>query len=73
MARLQLALIHFPITLAVIPHLQQPVFRIVTLAAAGANQVPAPVRALVIVVLRDCERRAATAGNQKHPGACFFF
>jgi len=69
-------LIHLPITLAVIANLQQPILRIVPLAAVGANQIAAPGCAEVIVVFSDRESRPATAGDQKHSrrrGAFMFF
>lgn len=36
-------------------------------ATAGAGKIAAPGRALAIVVVGNGERRAATAGHEKHP------
>jgi hypothetical protein len=58
-------LVHLPVALAVIANLQQPILRIVSLAAVGTNQITAPGCAAVIVVFRDRERRPAAAWNQK--------
>jgi hypothetical protein len=51
-----------------VAQLQEPVLGVVALAAVGALQIPAPSGALVIVVLGDGERRAATAGHEIHLG-----
>jgi hypothetical protein len=61
-----LTVIHSPVPFAVISLLQQAVLGIVTLTAVGANQVPAPMRALVVVVLRHREGCATAAGDEKH-------
>src|SRR6202163_2187238 len=47
-------------------HLQQAVFGVVPLPAAGTDEIPVPRRALMIVILRHGKRRPATAWNQKH-------
>jgi hypothetical protein len=57
------AIIHSPIALALIGHVQQPVLRIVPLAAVGTDQIAAPGGAAKIVVFCDRERRSATAGD----------
>ena len=62
----RLATVNLPIPLAMITNFQQPVFGIVALAAIRADQITAPCSALVIVVLRNRERRSAAAWNQKH-------
>src|ERR1700683_4548163 len=60
------ALIHFPVALAVVAELQQPVFRIVPLVAAWADQVAAPGCASVVVFFGDGKSGAATAWHEKH-------
>jgi hypothetical protein len=60
-------LIHFPVTFAVVPHLQQPVLRIVPLAAVRTQKIPAPGCALAIVIVGDSKGCAAAARHQKHP------
>jgi hypothetical protein len=62
----RLKIIDSPVAFAVISHLQQPVLWIMTLAAAGASQVPAPVGALVVVIFRHREGCPAAAGDEKH-------
>lgn len=57
------ALVDFPIALRVESHLEQAVFGIVALAAAGADDVATPRGSLLVVVFRDGEGRAATAGD----------
>src|SRR4051812_28451140 len=47
-------------------HLEETVFGIVALAAAGAEEIAAPGCALAIVVLGYRESRAATAGDEEH-------
>jgi hypothetical protein len=59
-------IIHSPVPFAVISHLQQAVLGIVTLTAVGANQVPAPMGALVVVIFRHRESCATAAGDEKH-------
>src|SRR5579862_464885 len=72
-----LAVIHFPIAFGMKAHLEQAVPGIVALAAAGADQIAAPCRSLMIVVLGDRKGRAATARDEEHPQAgvllCVFF
>ena len=63
----KLALIHLPVPFRVESHLQEPVLGIVPLAAARTNQITAPGRALMIVILGHRERCPATAGHKKHP------
>jgi len=58
--------IYFPVSFALITNLQQPVLGIVPLATIGTNQVARPTCALAIVVLRNCKRLAAAAGDKKH-------
>jgi hypothetical protein len=60
------ALVHFPIALAVIADLQEPVFRVVPLAAVGTGQIPAPSRTLAVVVFGHREGCATTAGHEVH-------
>ena len=69
----RLTLIHFPVTLAVIAHLQETVLRIMPLATAWTNQVPTPTRALLIIVLRYSKRCSATARDKKHTWMLFVF
>jgi len=47
-------------------HLQQPVLRIMFLAASGANRISAPRRALTIVVFGNGKRGAAAARDEEH-------
>ena len=61
-----LTLVDFPIALRVESHLEETVLGVVALAAAGADQVAAPGRALAVVVLGHGEGCAAAAGDQKH-------
>jgi hypothetical protein len=61
-----LAVIHLPITLAVISKTQHAVPGIMELAAPGTFQITAPSGAVMIVVFSDRKRRAATAGHEKH-------
>src|SRR5947209_2073721 len=70
-SRAPLTLIYFPITLAVVPHLQEPVPGIVPLPAARANQIAAPVRALLIIFFRNRKRGSATARDEKHARTLF--
>lgn len=63
---MHLALVDFPVAFGVESHLEETVFRIVTLAAAGADQVAAPGGALVVVVFGDGEGGAAAAGDEEH-------
>jgi hypothetical protein len=68
-----LALIDFPVTLRMESHLQQPVLGIVSLPASGTNEVAAPSRALMVVVLCYGECGPATARHQKHAESRFAF
>ena len=61
-----LAVIDFPVAFGLESHLEEAVFGVVALRAAGADQVAAPGRALAIVVLGHGEGCAAAAGDQKH-------
>ena len=47
-------------------YLQQPILRIVALAASGARHVAAPRRPLTIVVLCYGKGRPTAAGDEKH-------
>ena len=64
-----LTLVDLPIAFPVESHLEKTVLGVVALAAAGADQVAAPGRALAIVVLGHREGCAAAAGDQKHAEA----
>jgi hypothetical protein len=64
--RVYLAFVYLPISFALISNPQQAILRIVPLAAVRADQIPAPSRPLVIVVLRNRKSRPATAWHQKH-------
>ena len=61
-----LTLVDLPIAFPVESHLEKAVPGVVALAAAGADQIAAPGRALAIVVLGHGEGCAAAAGDQKH-------
>ena len=61
-----LTLIYRPISTALIPDLQQPVFRIVPLFTIRTLQVSAPGGPLTIIILGDGEGSPAAAGNQEH-------
>jgi len=60
--------VHFPVAFPLVPHLQQPVARVMPLATGRTHQKPAPLAALAVIILRNREGGAATAGNQMHPG-----
>src|SRR5208282_635105 len=62
----ELALVDCPIAFGVESHLQQAVLGIVPLAAAGTDEIAAPRRALMIVVLCHGEGCSTAAGNEKH-------
>ena len=62
----ELALVYLPVPLRMKTHLQQTVLGIMSLAAAGTDQISAPRRTLMIVVLRHSECRPATAGHEEH-------
>ena len=66
-----LTLVDLPIAFPVESHLQKTVPGVVALAAAGADQVAAPGRALAIVVLGHGEGRATTAGDEEHAEGAF--
>jgi hypothetical protein len=59
-----LATVYFPVTLAVISKMQQPVARVMELAARWANKISAPVVAVLVVVLWNRECGATTAGDK---------
>jgi hypothetical protein len=60
------ALVHLPVSFAVIAKVQQAIFGVVSLAAYRTDQIAAPRRALPVIILSNRECRAATAGNQQH-------
>src|SRR5436853_5653824 len=60
------ALVHFPITFAMVADLQEPVFRIVPFPALRALHVTAPRSPMTVVIFCDSEGRAATARHEKH-------
>jgi hypothetical protein len=62
----KLALVHLPISLGVESHLQQAVLGIVSFAAARTDEIAAPARTLVVVILGDGKRGSATAGDEEH-------
>src|SRR5208282_3782783 len=69
----ELALVDFPVSLRMESHLQQSVLGVVPLAASGTDQISAPGRALMGVILRHGKRRSTTAWHQKHAQRCFVF
>ena len=62
----RLTVVNFPIAFGMESYLKQAVLGVVTLAAAGADQVTTPGGSLAIVVLRHGEGGAAAAWDQKH-------
>ena len=71
--RRSLTLVYLPISFSVESHLQQTVLGIVSLPAAGTNQVTAPGRALMIVILRHRKSCSATARDEEHAQQRFLF
>ena len=59
-------LVDLPVTLRVESHLKQAVSGIVALPASGAEEIAAPVCALMIVVFGDRKGRSAAARDQEH-------
>lgn len=60
------ALVHLPITFAVVANSEQPVLGVMPLAALRADQIPAPRGSLPIIIFCNRKCRSATAGHQKH-------
>ena len=61
-----LAGIHFPVTFAMVAKVKQAIARVVAFATAGADQVTAPLAAVLIVTVGYSKGGAATAGDQEH-------
>jgi hypothetical protein len=57
---------NLPKSLSLVIQRQQPIARIVTLAALRAPQEAANMHPAPIIALGNRKARAATAGNQKH-------
>src|SRR6266550_6684240 len=66
-----LAVVDAPISFPMIAELKQSVFGVVPFPAIRTHQEPAPLCALPVVLLGNCEARAAAARDQKHPKGAF--
>ena len=65
------ALIHLPISCALIAELQQAVLGVMPFAAVGTLQITAPRCSLAIIVFGNSERGPATARDQVHLESLF--
>jgi len=55
--------VYTPIAIGIVTEFQQAVLGIVSFAAIWANQIPSPVGAVAVVILRNRETSSATARN----------
>jgi len=69
----RLAFVDLPIAFRMKSHLQEAVFWIVALAAAGTTEIATPGRALAVIIFGHREGGAATARDQEHPKRSVFF